>query len=251
MRLRANDIYRVLRAELAGFSEELFSSVIIAPRSEHAVAVLRIDHPSGETPRGLADVSLRVMPLAEGKKLENLAGEVLVRCLALALSAVEPDQHGRIPHHGGAKFAERPGAETAEGFILAKHEVIEPNLRLARGKMAVPEKSQFFAHPRIPGPHALKPPGPHGIECFLHRPVVFAEFHPGCRLLAPQCTPQFAPPPILRRIRLRWRRQTAAVIRQQAIHGTFQPHRRQNLRVLRRASETRPAQQMRRSIGIP
>ena len=120
----------------------------MAARNKNGLPSLRVDGPSGETTRRLADVALGVMPFAEREELEHLAREIFIRHPAVALPAVEPNEHGRIPDHSGAQLAERPRTEPPQCPVLAEHEMIVAHLGLTGGEVAMPEKRQLFPHAR-------------------------------------------------------------------------------------------------------
>src|SRR5262245_9503398 len=122
------------------------------------LAGLRLDRPAGEGARGLADVALSVVALAEREELHHLAREVLVR-LALAIGRrIEVDHHRRVLRDGVQKLAEIPHRVPPEEQVLAVHQVRVAHLLLARREMAVPEKGHPLAERRRRVEHLLDPP---------------------------------------------------------------------------------------------
>src|SRR5262249_47957326 len=102
---------------LAGLTEDGLVAAVVLFGIEVRLAAL--DLPAGEGFRGLADISLGVVADAEGEKLHQLAGVVLVGIPFLTAARIEPDEHGRV-----FGYLLHQCAKVAEG--MAAHEVVLP-----------------------------------------------------------------------------------------------------------------------------
>ncbi len=116
-----------------------------------------LPHPAGERPRGLADVALGIMPDAQGEQLEELAGEVLVGLVLLAVAAVEPDQHGRVGDDGFQHGGEPAQGVRPQRLVLPVHQGDRLDLPVAGGEVAMPEQSHLLAERVGPVEDAIEP----------------------------------------------------------------------------------------------
>ena len=102
LRAIEHDADDVGRPPRAGLAEEGFGSVVdLRGVMDEARRLLEtalgiLSHPAGECTGGLADIAFRVIPGAQGEKLQKLASEVLVGTCLLAGSPIEPDEHRRV-----------------------------------------------------------------------------------------------------------------------------------------------------------
>ncbi len=126
-------------------------------------------HPiASQGPGCFTDIDLRVPhPLAQRKKLHQLAREILIGPLGLATVEIQ------IPHHRGVagdilgQRVEIPQRVRTQRLILLIHQVGAVNLIKTRGKVPMPEKRHLFAQGIAGVAHPLEPPGPHGPELFI------------------------------------------------------------------------------------
>ena len=115
----------------------------MAECSEAAARVL--PHPARKRPCCFAIVALGEMAGAQGKELEELAGEVFVGFLLLAGRSIEPDEHRRISDHRLEQRGEAAEGASTQRFILLVHKCNGLYLLDAGREMAVPEESQLLA----------------------------------------------------------------------------------------------------------
>ena len=77
--------------------------------------------PAGEGARGLFDVVLGVIALAEAEELHYLAREIFI-CVALPIGvAVQPNEHRHILRHRVQQLAEAPECLGAKAVVLRGH----------------------------------------------------------------------------------------------------------------------------------
>ena len=129
------------------------------PWPENEDAGLALETPAGEGARGLLHVLLGIPSFTEREKFHRLAREIFVRCAFPVLHAVEIEDHRRVPGNGMQERAEVANGVFAQRHILAVHETRDPDLRLRRDEMVVPEQRHALGKRRWRGQHFLHPPG--------------------------------------------------------------------------------------------
>ena len=167
------DVDDVVERERAGATEHGLGAAVVPARDEHPGA-FGGDRPAGEArarlrPRRLRCTAGRPVPLlvvvdtvAEREQLEQLAGEVLVRCLGGVLATVEPDEHRGIARHGRHEIVEASGSERVEHAVLPVQELGDADLLRARREEVVPKERELLACRELGTDHALHDPTDEG-----------------------------------------------------------------------------------------
>ena len=158
-RLRQQHIEHVIAIEVAGASEHGLVATVVLKAAEHESAIVGVEAPAGESPRGLLHVALAVAAFAEREEFHDLAREILVRLGLAVLRVVEIDEHGRIARHRVQQGGEVAHRMLPQQQVLAQHQHRRLDLGLRRHEVVVPEQRHALGEGRWCVEHLAQPPG--------------------------------------------------------------------------------------------
>jgi hypothetical protein len=159
LRLREEDIEHRAPVEAARAAEEGLDALVVRRPAKQELTGFRINAPPGESARGLLDVLLAVMALAEREELHQLAREVLVGLLLAARRVVEIDQHRGVAGDRSEQLAEIAQRVPAQKLVLPVQKLRGAHLLQARYEVVVPEERHLFAELLACGQKLRQPPG--------------------------------------------------------------------------------------------
>ena len=154
-----DEVDDVLAGERSGFPEDGLVGGVPLAGAVGDLAVGRIQIVAGERARGLADVPLGVVALAEGEELHDLAGEIFVRHAFFRALGVEVKHHRRVQQDGLREVLEAAEGALAEQLVLQHQKRRLFHLLDRGGEVVVPEEGHFLAQRSLGLEHPAEPPG--------------------------------------------------------------------------------------------
>ena len=166
LRLGEQDVDHRVAVEPSRRSQHRLAATVVQAGAEDELPGLAHEARAGERARGLLDVLLFVVTLAEGEELHHLAREILVGCAAPVLRAVEVDHHRRVARDRAQQRGEAAQRVLAQRHVLPVHQARDAHLGLRRDEVVVPEEGHPLGERRRRDDHLPHPPGAQ-LQCLL------------------------------------------------------------------------------------